>query len=276
MNTAHASPTVDEHATPDERLAQLPKLPVLTVDITVGGFADQVRAIADHGQAHASSYVCCVNAHMTVEAREPGFARVVRGADFATADGMPVLRAMQLFHGVKQERVAGNDLMPALFEEAARRGLGVYLYGSSDEVQQRIVDRAGRELPALRIVGKWSPPFKPVDQMDFEGDAARINASGAHIVMVSLGCPKQERWMAAMKGRVDGIMLGIGGAFLLYAGIDKRAPKWMRDLSLEWVYRLWLEPRRLFRRYVVTNSIFLVLFFKEAIRRLFSGRKAAR
>ncbi|MBX2973052.1 MAG: WecB/TagA/CpsF family glycosyltransferase [Flavobacteriales bacterium] len=276
MNTAHASPTVDEHATPDERLAQLPKLPVLTVDITVGGFADQVRAIADHGQAHASSYVCCVNAHMTVEAREPGFARVVRGADFATADGMPVLRAMQLFHGVKQERVAGNDLMPALFEEAARRGLGVYLYGSSDEVQQRIVDRAGRELPALRIVGKWSPPFKPVDQMDFEGDAARINASGAHIVMVSLGCPKQERWMAAMKGRVDGIMLGIGGAFLLYAGIDKRAPKWMRDLSLEWVYRLWLEPRRLFRRYVVTNSIFLVLFFKEAIRRLFGGRKAAR
>lgn len=255
-------------------LPQLPKLPVLTAGISVGGFAEHVRVIADHGEAHASSYVCCVNAHMTVEAREPGFAQVVNAADFATADGMPVLRAMQLFHRVKQERVAGNDLMPALFEEAARRGLGVYLFGSSDEVQQRIVDRAARELPALRIVGRWSPPFLPIERMDFEGDAARINASGAHIVMVSLGCPKQERWMAAMKGRVNGVMLGIGGAFLLYAGIDKRAPKWMRDLSLEWLYRLWLEPRRLWRRYVVTNSLFLVLFFKEAVRRIFSGKRA--
>ena len=255
-------------------LPQLPKLPVLTAGISVGSFADHVRTIADHGAAHASSYVCCVNAHMTVEAREPGFARVVNAADFATADGMPVLRAMQLFHQVKQERVAGNDLMPALFEEAARRGLGVYLFGSSDEVQQRIVERAARELPTLRIAGRWSPPFLPIERMDLDGDAARINATGAHIVMVSLGCPKQERWMAAMKGRVNGVMLGIGGAFLLYAGIDKRAPKWMRDLSLEWLYRLWLEPRRLWRRYVVTNSLFLVLFFQEVFRRLFSGHRA--
>ncbi|MGV3636666.1 MAG: WecB/TagA/CpsF family glycosyltransferase, partial [Flavobacteriales bacterium] len=256
------------------RLPELPKLPVLTARISVGSFAQHVRTIADLGVAHASSYVCCVNAHMTVEAREPGFARVVNEADLATADGMPVLRAMQLFHGVKQERVAGNDLMPALFEEAARRGLGVYLFGSSDEVQQRIVDRAAKELPTLRIVGRWSPPFLPIERMDLEADAARINAAGAHIVMVSLGCPKQERWMAAMKGRVNGVMLGIGGAFLLYAGIDKRAPKWMRDLSLEWLYRLWLEPRRLWRRYVVTNSIFLVLFSREALRRMFGGRKA--
>lgn len=264
--------TVDGPTTSRQPLPELPKLPVLTANITVGSFAEQVRAIADYGAARTSSYVCCVNAHMTVEAREPGFARVVNEADFATADGMPVLKAMQLFHRVKQERVAGNDLMPALFEEAMRRGLGVYLFGSSDEVQQRIVDRAAQELPGLRIVGRWSPPFKPVDQMDLEGDAARINASGAHLVMVSLGCPKQERWMAAMKGRVNGVMLGIGGAFLLYAGIDKRAPKWMRDLSLEWLYRLWLEPRRLWRRYVVTNSLFLVLFFQEAFRRMFGGR----
>ncbi len=274
MNPAYASslpPIVDDPTRNKDLPAPLPKLHVLTVDITTGSFAEQVRAIADHGQAHASSYVCCVNAHMTVEARDPGFAEVVRKADFATADGMPVLRALQLFHRVEQERVAGNDLMPALFEEAARRGLGVYLYGSSDEAQQRIVDRAARELPGLRIAGRWSPPFRPVDQMDFAGDAERINASGAHIIMVSLGCPKQERWMATMKGRVNGIMLGVGGAFLLYAGIDKRAPKWMRDLSLEWLYRFWLEPRRLWRRYLVTNSVFLVLFFKEAIRRLLGG-----
>jgi N-acetylglucosaminyldiphosphoundecaprenol N-acetyl-beta-D-mannosaminyltransferase len=96
--------------------------------------------------------------------------------------------------------------------------------------------------------------------------ADRINASGAHIVMVSLGCPKQERWMAAMKGRVNAVMLGLGGAFLLYAGVDTRAPKWMRDLSLEWAYRLALEPGRLWKRYLITNSTFLWMSFVDQFR----------
>ena len=96
--------------------------------------------------------------------------------------------------------------------------------------------------------------------------AARINALGAHIIMVALGCPKQERWMAAMKGKVNVVMLGLGGAFLLYAGVDSRAPKWMRTLSLEWLYRLALEPRRLWKRYFITNSIFLSMFLKALVK----------
>lgn len=274
MIPAPSSPTDHVSATSENQPKAFPKRRVLTVDISVGGFEETVRAIADHGEARRSAYVCCVNAHMTVEARGPEFAAVVNGADFATADGMPVLRALQLFHRVRQERVAGNDLMPALLEEAARRGIGVYLFGGSEDVQQRIVERAAREVPALRIAGRWSPPFAPLEQMDLVADAARINASGAGIILVSLGCPKQERWMAAMKGQVHGVMLGIGGAFLLYAGVDSRAPRWMRDLSLEWLYRLWLEPRRLWRRYLVTNSLFLVLFIKEWTRWMLRGMKA--
>jgi N-acetylglucosaminyldiphosphoundecaprenol N-acetyl-beta-D-mannosaminyltransferase len=131
-----------------------------------------------------------------------------------------------------------------------------------------MVERATKEHPALRIAGVWSPPFAPLEHMDLDAEAARINASGAHIVMVSLGCPKQERWMAAMKGRVNGVMLGLGGAFLLYAGMDTRAPKWMRDASLEWLYRLALEPRRLWKRYLVTNSLFLF----QLLRALVKGR----
>jgi len=250
-------------------LPVFPKLRVLTADISVGKFADQIEVMAAYGAAHRSAYVCCVNAHMTVEARDPGFARVVNAADFATADGMPVLRVMQLFHKVDQDRVAGNDILPALFAKAADHGLGVFLFGASDEVQRKIKERAARELPNLKIAGNYSPPFAPLKDMDLASDAARINGSGAHIVMVSLGCPKQEKWMAAMKGQVNAIMLGVGGAFLLYAGIDKRAPKWMRDLSLEWVYRLWLEPGRLWKRYVVTNSIFLVLLAQEFMKRIF-------
>jgi len=245
----------------------LPKRRVLTVDISLGDLDTQINAMAEYGAAHRSSYVCCVNAHMTVEAKEPGFAEVVNSADLATPDGMPVLKVLNQFHKVHQERVAGNDIFPALLAKAATKGLGVFLLGGSEEVQDLIVARAAKELPTLRIVGRYSPPFAPLEKMDLNADAERINATGAHIIMVSLGCPKQEKWMAAMKGKVHGIMLGIGGAFLLYAGKDKRAPKWLRDLSLEWVYRLWLEPRRLWKRYVVTNSLFIDLYLHELVRR---------
>ena len=247
----------------------LPKVRVLTADISLGSFAEQIDTMAAYGAAHRSSYVCCVNAHMTVEAQEPDFAAVVNGADIATADGMPVLRVLQMFHKVEQERVAGNDILPALLEKAAQQDLSVFFVGATEDVQQRIVDRLAKELPTLRIAGRYTPPFAPFERMDLTGAAAHINSTGAHIVMVSLGCPKQEKWMAAMKGRVDAIMLGVGGAFLLYAGIDQRAPKWMRDLSLEWMYRLWLEPRRLFKRYAVTNTAFLVLVAKEVLQRGF-------
>lgn len=247
------------------------------VDISTGSFDDHVQAFLDLGRAHRSAYVCCVNAHMTVEVhRDPGFAAVVNGADHCTADGMPVLRALQLFHGVRQERVAGNDLMPALFAGAEREGLSVFLYGGRQEVLDAIVARAAQEHPALRIAGVCSPPFRPLTVEEEGAHADRINASGAHIVLVSLGCPKQERWMAGMKGRVNGVMLGLGGAFLLYAGVDSRAPRWMRDLSLEWAYRLALEPGRLWKRYLVTNSMFLWLFLREAVSRVFRGKRGQR
>lgn len=246
-------------------MAAFPKRRVLTADITVAPFDAQIAAFSDLGQAHTSSYVCCVNAHMTVEARDPAFAAMVNGADIATADGMPVLKALNLFHGVGQERVAGNDILPALFNEAERRGLRVFLYGGQEEVLRKIVGRAAVENPGLIFAGTYSPPYAPIERMDLLADAERINASGAHIIMVSLGCPKQERWMAAMKGRVHGVMLGLGGAFLLQAGVDTRAPKWMRDLSLEWLYRLWLEPGRLWKRYFVTNTLFIGLFLRELL-----------
>jgi N-acetylglucosaminyldiphosphoundecaprenol N-acetyl-beta-D-mannosaminyltransferase len=251
---------------------RLPKKRVINVDISVGTFEQHLQAFADLGAGHVSSYVCCVNVHMAVEChKDPAFARVVNEADIATADGMPILRSLQLFHRRPQERVAGNDILPALMTRAAASGLSVYLYGGTDDVQQRIIQRAARELPDLKFAGVHAPPFAPLEAMDLEAEAQRINASGAHIVLVSLGCPKQERWMAAMRGRVHAVMLGVGGAFLLYAGVDTRAPKWMRDLSMEWLYRLWLEPGRLWKRYLVTNSIFMVLFLGRLVAWPFSG-----
>jgi N-acetylglucosaminyldiphosphoundecaprenol N-acetyl-beta-D-mannosaminyltransferase len=239
-------------------MSALLKRPVFGIRISTGTFGEHITAFADLGEAHRSSYVCCVNVHMCMEAQDhPDFMEVVNNADFATADGMPVLNKLNRLHGLQQERVAGNDIMPALLAEAERRGLGVFLYGGSESVLQKISDRAAKEHPRLRIAGTWSPPFRALTEAEQQDSVERINASGANIVMVSLGCPKQERWMAAMKGRVKAVMLGVGGAFLLYAGVDTRAPKWMRDLSLEWLYRLALEPGRLWKRYLITNSRFL-------------------
>lgn len=249
-------------------MGPLPRVTTLGVDMSIGTFEQHVAAIMDLGLQRTSSYVCCVNAHMCVEAHQhPDFRDVVNGADLATADGMPMVKAVNSFHRVGQERVAGNDLLPALLQAGREQGAAVFLYGGKQEVLDTMVAKATEEHPGLRIAGVLSPPFRALTAAEMEEHARIINASGAHIVMVSLGCPKQERWMAAMKGRVQGVMLGLGGAFLLYAGVDTRAPKWMRDLSLEWLYRLALEPRRLFKRYLVTNSLFVGLYIKAKLRK---------
>jgi N-acetylglucosaminyldiphosphoundecaprenol N-acetyl-beta-D-mannosaminyltransferase len=240
------------------------KREVLGLPISTGSFNAHVEAFADLGAQRRSAYVCCVNAHMTVEAwKRPEFSKVVRQAAYATADGVPVLRALQLFHRVQQQRVAGNDIMPALLAEAEKRGLSVFFYGSTRHVLDKVVERCKKELPNLRIAGTLSPPFNRRDPKEVQAEAERIEATRPNVVMVALGCPKQEEWMATAQGTVNALMLGLGGAFLLYAGLDSRAPKWMRDLSLEWTYRLWLEPRRLWKRYLVTNSLFLILFSKH-------------
>ncbi|MFZ1686848.1 MAG: WecB/TagA/CpsF family glycosyltransferase [Flavobacteriales bacterium] len=245
----------------------LAKRRVINVDISNGSFAEHVQAICALGKAHRSSYVCCVNVHMAVEARDPSFNAVVNDADLATADGMPILYSMRLLAKVEQERVAGNDLMPGLLLEAERQGLAVFLYGGKQDVLDTIIARSTKEQSPSPIVGHESPPFRELTNTEMDEAAARINASGAHVILVALGCPKQERWMSRMRGKVNGVMIGVGGAFLLYAGVDTRAPKWMRDLSLEWLYRLALEPRRLFKRYFITNSIFLGMFAKALLKR---------
>jgi N-acetylglucosaminyldiphosphoundecaprenol N-acetyl-beta-D-mannosaminyltransferase len=246
----------------------LPKCRVLGIDLSVGSFDDHIARMAAIAAERQSSYACCVNAHMTVEAsRDPDFRALVNGADFATADGMPLTKALKWLCDQSQERVAGNDLMPALLHAAEKQKLSVYLYGGQEEVLHLICKRVREELPNLKIAGCESPPFRALSEDEMSAAAERINHCGANFVLVSLGCPKQERWMAAMHGRIQSLMLGVGGAFLLYAGKDSRAPAWMRKLCLEWVYRLALEPRRLWKRYLVTNSIFLGMFVNSWLKK---------
>ena len=244
----------------------LPKHAVLHANISTGRTADFVDTILELGAARASAYVCFANVHMLVEAeRNAEFRQIVNGAAVAAPDGSPVAAAVRWFRGPAQERMAGMDLLPELLRAAAERGQSVYFYGTTDEVLQAMVWRARWELPTLRIVGAYAPPFRPLTDEEDAAEVAAINAADPDLLFVALGCPRQERWMAAHQGRIGACMLGVGQAFRVYAGLEPRLPMWARKLWLEWAFRLWQEPRRLARRYFVTNTRFVYLMARATL-----------
>ncbi|RPD44985.1 glycosyltransferase [Hymenobacter sediminis] len=254
----------------------LPKLPVLDSWISTGSVADFVATILKLGAARTSAYVCFANVHMVVEAqRDAEFRQILRGAAVVAPDGSPVAAAVHWLNPATapQTRVAGMDLLPTLLEAAARSRQSVYFYGTTEEVLSAMVARARRELPELRIAGTHSPPFRTLTPEEDAAEVAAINAADPDLVFVALGCPRQEKWMAAHQGRIQACMLGVGQAFPVYAGLEPRLPLWARRLWLEWAYRLWLEPRRLWRRYLVTNTRFVYLLARRAAAQL-AGRHA--
>jgi len=144
--------------------------------------------------------------------QDAAFARLMDAADVVTPDGMPLVMALKGLYGIQQERVAGMDLMPALLREAERRKLLVYLYGSTLEVLTAVQLGAHKDFPALSWAGIEAPPFRELSTKEEHEVVERINDSGAHLVLVALGCPKQEKWMAGMKGKINAVMIGLGGA----------------------------------------------------------------
>jgi N-acetylglucosaminyldiphosphoundecaprenol N-acetyl-beta-D-mannosaminyltransferase len=234
--------------------------------ITTGKFNEFVEQVFWLTDNKESSYICFANVHMLVEAyQDPAFNKILNEADVASPDGGPLSKLMKVQYGQKQDRVPGMDLMPRLIEEAAARGKSVFFYGSTDDVLEAVVATAKAKHPSLRVAGHYSPPFRQLTEEEDQSIVDMINATGADLVFVALGCPKQERWMAEHKGRVQACMLGVGQAYMTYAGLERRLPKWARDWSLEWTYRLYQEPKRLWKRYLVTNSTFVYLTMKDLL-----------
>jgi N-acetylglucosaminyldiphosphoundecaprenol N-acetyl-beta-D-mannosaminyltransferase len=172
---------------------------------------------------------------------------------------------MKLLGVHNQNRVAGMDIFLALCQEASRQNLSVFFVGSQAEILSRIQTHLDKEFPDLCIAGMEPLPFRPITPEEDASLIRKIHESGASIVFVSLGCPKQEIWMSRHKGRIKGVMIGLGGVFPVYAGIQKRAPQWARESGLEWLYRLLQEPKRLWKRYQSTIPPFIYL----AVRQLF-------
>lgn len=226
------------------------------------------RAATEHiltwAQAGESRYVCVANVHMVMEAYDhPDFRAIVNAADLVVPDGMPLVWMLRRMGFPGQERVSGPDLVLHLAKMAARQGIPVGFYGGSAEVLARLQTHFGRRFPTLSIGYAYSPPFRPLTPEEDARITDEINASGVRLLFVGLGCPKQERWMAVHKGRIQAVMVGVGAAFDFHAGLKRRAPRWMQQAGLEWLFRLLSEPRRLWRRYLYHNPRFVILALKQ-------------
>jgi N-acetylglucosaminyldiphosphoundecaprenol N-acetyl-beta-D-mannosaminyltransferase len=242
--------------------------PVLGVPIDVVGWDAALSRISTWAAARESRYVCICNSHSVVTAgQDAAFGRIIEAADMATPDGAPVARMLRILGSPAQQRINGPDLMWKYCEQAALRGESIYLYGGLPDTLALLQQRLKAAFPGLLIAGAYSPPFRLATAEEDEADVARINAAGAGTVWVSLGCPKQEQWMAAHRGRVNAVMIGVGAAFDYHAGTIKRAPKWMQNAGLEWLHRLCSEPRRLWKRYLVTNTLFIAGAASQLLRR---------
>jgi N-acetylglucosaminyldiphosphoundecaprenol N-acetyl-beta-D-mannosaminyltransferase len=251
----------------------LPRKAILSIDVSFGTYSEFVNAIINQASAKISSYVCVANVHMLLEAHQsPEFKQVVNSAFLVTPDGMPLAKAFKPLYGIDQERVDGMSLLPALLKESEHKGLSVYFYGGTQTMLNKATNFIHSSYPELKIAGVYSPPFRDLIELEMDEIASQITASSADLVFVVLGCPKQEKWMHSMQGKIPCTMVGIGGALPVLVGMQKRAPKWMQKNSLEWLYRLNQEPRRLFRRYLKTNSHFLYLVAQTKIRT--AGRRA--
>jgi N-acetylglucosaminyldiphosphoundecaprenol N-acetyl-beta-D-mannosaminyltransferase len=241
---------------------------VLGSVITLGSYSTFLDRIIHLARHKAPSYVCFANVHMVIEAsRDPEFKRVVNQATIVAPDGKPLSVFLKFFHNIKQERVCGMDLLPDLLKRAEATGRSVYFYGGEQKCLDLIEVKAKKQFPDLKIAGLYSPPFRALTPEEKAEDVRRIRESGADLVFVSLGCPKQEKWMAEHVRKINACFLGLGQAFTVYAELEKRLPKWMRALCLEWVYRLLQEPKRLWRRYLYTNAEFIRMTMKYALMR---------
>lgn len=239
---------------------------IFGVRVSATTYAQAQEIILQAAGQRQSAVVTHMPVHgLITAATDERYRACVNRFDLVAPDGQPVRWALNKFHGAAlDDRCYGPELMLRLCRQAARRNIGVYLYGSTPEVLKKLTERLLQLCPGLRVAGE-SPPFRPLSDVERREVVGRINASGAGLVFIGLGCPRQDYFAARIKHEIHAVQLCVGAAFDFHAGNKKMAPAWMQRLSLEWLFRLTQEPQRLWKRYLVTNSIFLMFCAREMI-----------
>jgi len=210
-------------------------------------------------QTGQSRMICLCNVHSVVTAQhDAALANALNEADLNLPDGAPIAWLMRKRGWPEQQRLSGPDLMWQLMRDAEKLQLSVFLMGATPATLSRLREVLSNTFPRLMIAGSLSPPFRPLSELEHGGFVDQINRSAASIVLVGLGCPKQEIWMAKHSPTMNAVTIGVGAAFDYHAGSLRRAPSSWQRLGLEWLYRLLQEPRRLARRYLLTNTLFLL------------------
>lgn len=204
------------------------------------------------------NYICVSNVHTTVTAFEDQeYCKVQNGGIMAIPDGGPLSTVGRKRGFNKMQRTTGPSLMGEIFEISVERGYRHYLYGSTQETLDKLSVALKNEYPGIQIAGMYSPPFRPLTEEEDKVIVKQINETKPDFVWIGLGAPKQEKWMASHQGKIDGLMIGVGAGFDYYAGNIQRAPEWMQKSNMEWLYRLIQDPKRLFSRYLHTNTKFI-------------------
>lgn len=239
---------------------------ILCMRVDATSYEDATQRILDWARTRASCYVCAANVHMTMEVYDkPAFAQIVNNAALVTPDGMPLVWALRAL-GIKDaSRVYGPTLTLYVCKAAAQQNIAIGLYGGTSESLERFTAFLKKQFPRIRIVCQIAPPFRPITLEENSLYTQQIVASGAQILLVGIGCPKQEFWMAAHNHLIPAVMLGVGAAFDFHSGQVKQAPEWMQNIGLEWLFRLIQEPKRLWKRYMYNNPRFVLFFLSQLL-----------
>ncbi len=249
------------------------RIPIVNVGIDATSYAEACDRIVDLAKQSKSCYVAIANVHVVMTAYwHQTYAEVLANAEIVTPDGMPLVWGLRSLGVKNQQRVYGPDLTLALCDRAAQENISIYLFGATTETLHKLEQNLKTRFPNLAIAGKHAPPYfelgDPKFEIQLDHDLEIITKSGAKIVFVALGCPKQELWMSYAHKRLPAVMIGVGAAFDFHSGQVSQAPRWMMAIGLEWLYRFSQEPIRLWRRYVINNPCFVILFSIQHIRRI--------
>lgn len=240
---------------------------VLRTKISTLSFQETILLIEKWIEKNEKQYVCVCNTHSLVTGyNDSSFKKVLETAGLRVADGMPLVFALKKLGFKNQERVDGPNLMLSLCQKASQKKYRILLYGGKEENLKRLEEVLINKYPGIDIVDRISPPFRELNTKEKGDILKKINIINPDITFVSLGCPKQEKWMYMNKDKVPGVMLGVGAAFEFILGDIKRPPLFFQKIGLEWLFRLISEPKRLFKRYAYNNTKFLsayLITYKE-------------
>lgn len=237
---------------------QIPVCNILGVNVAAIDMEWLLNFTDKHIKELSGDYMCVANVHTTVTSYEDkSYCNIQNGGIMAIPDGGPLSTVGRKRGFENMRRTTGPSYMGEILKISVEKDYRHYFYGSTEETLQKLHKVLKRDYPGIQITGMYSPPFRPLTEKENRLVVKHINESEPDFVWVGLGAPKQERWMAEHQGKIKGFMVGVGAGFDYLAGNISRAPMWVQKINLEWVYRLWQDPKRLFGRYWHTNTRFI-------------------